>query len=43
MPTGRNIHAFDPFRMPTAFALLDGIKRAALLIEPTNPCPGRWR
>jgi magnesium chelatase subunit H len=21
LPTGRNIHAFDPFRMPTAFAL----------------------
>jgi magnesium chelatase subunit H len=20
LPTGRNIHAFDPFRMPTAFA-----------------------
>jgi magnesium chelatase subunit H len=24
LPTGRNIHAFDPFRMPTAFALADG-------------------
>jgi magnesium chelatase subunit H len=28
LPTGRNIHAFDPFRMPTAFALQDGAKQA---------------
>ncbi|MEM7242538.1 MAG: cobaltochelatase subunit CobN [Pseudomonadota bacterium] len=24
VPTGRNMHAFDPFRMPTAFALSEG-------------------
>lgn len=32
LPTGRNLHAFDPFRMPTAFALRDGAKQAALLL-----------
>ena len=33
LPTGRNIHAFDPFRMPTAYACQDGAKQAALLLE----------
>ena len=33
LPTGRNIHAFDPFRMPTAFALMDGAAQAQRLIE----------
>ncbi len=28
LPTGRNIHAFDPFRMPTAFAMQDGARQA---------------
>ncbi|WP_299048991.1 magnesium chelatase subunit H [uncultured Tateyamaria sp.] len=39
LPTGRNIHAFDPFRMPTAFACRDGMKQAQLLLEthPTLP------
>ncbi|MDJ0628121.1 MAG: magnesium chelatase subunit H [Rhodobacter sp.] len=37
LPTGRNIHAFDPFRMPTAFALADGAKQAAKLLE-THAC-----
>jgi magnesium chelatase subunit H len=39
LPTGRNIHAFDPFRMPTAFACRDGMKQAQLLIDahPTLP------
>ncbi len=39
LPTGRNIHAFDPFRMPTAFACRDGQKQADLLLEthPTLP------
>ena len=32
LPTGRNIHAFDPFRMPTAFALADGAKQADRLL-----------
>ncbi len=39
LPTGRNIHAFDPFRMPTTFACRDGAKQAELLLEthPTLP------
>ncbi len=39
LPTGRNIHAFDPFRMPTAFALKDGAAQAARLLatHPTLP------
>jgi magnesium chelatase subunit H len=39
LPTGRNIHAFDPFRMPTEFACRDGAKQAKLLLEthPTLP------
>ncbi|MEL6619689.1 MAG: magnesium chelatase subunit H [Pseudomonadota bacterium] len=36
LPTGRNIHAFDPFRMPTAFACRDGAKQAELLLD-THP------
>jgi len=32
LPTGRNIHAFDPFRMPSAFALQDGAAQATRLI-----------
>ena len=39
LPTGRNIHAFDPFRMPTAFAMQDGAKQAQVLLDthPTLP------
>jgi magnesium chelatase subunit H len=39
MPTGRNIHAFDPFRMPTEFALRDGARQAERLLaaHPTTP------
>jgi magnesium chelatase subunit H len=39
LPTGRNIHAFDPFRMPTAYALADGARQAQLLLDthPTMP------
>jgi magnesium chelatase subunit H len=32
LPTGRNIHAFDPFRMPTAYALRDGAAQADRLL-----------
>ncbi|OYU37794.1 MAG: magnesium chelatase subunit H [Pseudorhodobacter sp. PARRP1] len=39
LPTGRNIHAFDPFRMPTEFALRDGAAQADRLLaaHPTLP------
>ena len=33
LPTGRNIHAFDPFRMPTEFALRDGAAQAQVLLD----------
>ncbi|MEN9775031.1 MAG: hypothetical protein RL322_2101 [Pseudomonadota bacterium] len=33
MPTGRNIHGFDPFRMPSRFAVMDGERQAARLLE----------
>ncbi|MEL6571159.1 MAG: magnesium chelatase subunit H [Pseudomonadota bacterium] len=39
LPTGRNIHAFDPFRMPTAFAMADGAKQAELLLETHDALP----
>lgn len=33
LPTGRNIHGFDPFRLPSAFAVKDGAEQAKKLIE----------
>ncbi|MEL7153234.1 MAG: cobaltochelatase subunit CobN, partial [Pseudomonadota bacterium] len=33
LPTGRNLHAFDPFRMPSNFALEDGAKQAERLLQ----------
>ncbi|EXJ15539.1 magnesium chelatase subunit H [Imhoffiella purpurea] len=33
LPTGRNLHGFDPFRLPSAFAVKDGAAQAARLIE----------
>jgi len=39
LPTGRNIHAFDPFRMPTAFALQDGAQQAQRLIDAAGEMP----
>lgn len=33
LPTGRNLHGFDPFRIPSAFAVKDGARQAALLLE----------
>ncbi len=34
LPTGRNIHAFDPFRMPTEFACRDGANRRSCCSTP---------
>ncbi|SIS68452.1 magnesium chelatase subunit H [Phaeovulum vinaykumarii] len=39
LPTGRNIHAFDPFRMPTEFALREGAAQATRLIEAHDTVP----
>ena len=33
LPTGRNVHGFDPFRIPSAFAVQDGAAQAARLID----------
>lgn len=33
LPTGRNLHAFDPFRIPSAFAVQDGALQAQRLID----------
>jgi magnesium chelatase subunit H len=32
LPTGRNLHGFDPFRIPSAFAVADGTRQADRLI-----------
>jgi len=39
LPTGRNIHAFDPFRMPTTFAMADGAKQAKVLLDTHEALP----
>ena len=33
LPTGRNLHGFDPYRIPSPFAVTDGARQAALLLE----------
>ncbi len=33
LPTGRNIHGFDPFKLPSAFAVKDGAAQAQRLVE----------
>ncbi len=32
LPTGRNIHGFDPFRIPSAFAMVDGAAQAEKIV-----------
>jgi magnesium chelatase subunit H len=32
LPTGRNLHGFDPFRIPSAFAIQDGARQADRLL-----------
>jgi magnesium chelatase subunit H len=32
LPTGRNLHGFDPFRIPSAFAVQDGMRQADRLL-----------
>jgi len=43
LPTGRNVHGFDPFRIPSAFAVAEGRRQAAHLIArhmaDGNPFP----
>ena len=33
LPTGRNLHGFDPFRIPSAYAVKDGARQAARLLQ----------
>ncbi|MEQ8305647.1 MAG: magnesium chelatase subunit H [Hoeflea sp.] len=33
LPTGRNIHGFDPFSIPSAYAVKDGARQAAKVLE----------
>jgi magnesium chelatase subunit H len=33
LPTGRNLHGFDPFRLPSAYAVKDGTKQAQRLLD----------
>ncbi len=43
LPTGRNLHGFDPFRIPSAFAVADGARQADRLLArhlaDGNPLP----
>ncbi len=43
LPTGRNLHGFDPFRLPSLFAMQDGARQAARLLarhaEDGKPFP----
>ncbi len=39
VPTGRNIHAFDPFRMPTAFAMREGAVQAQKILNAHPSLP----
>jgi magnesium chelatase subunit H len=33
LPTGRNLHGFDPFRIPSAYAMKDGARQAQRLLD----------
>jgi magnesium chelatase subunit H len=33
LPTGRNLHGFDPFQLPSAFALRDGAMQAQVILD----------
>ncbi len=33
LPTGRNLHGFDPFRIPSSYAVADGARQAGRLLD----------
>jgi magnesium chelatase subunit H len=33
LPTGRNVHGFDPFKIPSAYAVKDGARQAQRLLD----------
>ena len=43
LPTGRNLHGFDPYRIPSSFAVKDGAQQARRLLDryisEGNPLP----
>ncbi len=43
LPSGRNLHGFDPYRLPSAFAVRDGVRQAQALlqrhVDAGNPLP----
>ncbi|GEO80524.1 magnesium chelatase subunit H [Pararhodospirillum oryzae] len=43
LPTGRNMHGFDPWRLPSRFAVEDGMRHATLMLQrhvaDGNPLP----
>ncbi|MFB2552363.1 magnesium chelatase subunit H [Ensifer soli] len=41
LPTGRNIHGFDPFGIPSAFAVQDGERQAARVLDRFLKTEGR--
>ena len=42
LPSGRNIHGFDPFRLPSAFAVADGGRQAGRLLARHKSDTGRY-
>ncbi|MEE4276910.1 MAG: magnesium chelatase subunit H [Halieaceae bacterium] len=33
LPTGRNLHGFDPYRLPSSFAMRDGLRQTQALLD----------
>lgn len=42
LPTGRNLHGFDPFRIPSAYAVAEGRAQAERLIERHRADGADW-
>jgi magnesium chelatase subunit H len=42
LPTGRNLHGFDPFRLPSSFAVMEGAKQADKLLERIQSDQGNF-
>ena len=42
LPTGRNLHGFDPFRLPSVFAVADGARQADRLLARHRETAGAW-
>ena len=42
LPTGRNLHGFDPFRLPSSYAVVVGTKQADKLLERIKSDEGKF-